>query len=118
MLSSQVTWDASQRDMSVKHCVDESVLEPWKYIAEAPGKDIRGQLIEAFDVWLKVPEEFCCGAVETTVNECAAKHSSYARKTSGARKPFERVGVRRSAPFDRAVEESGRPESALERKMC
>lgn len=37
---------------------DESaVLEPFTYITSAPGKDIRGKMIEAFNVWLNVPPE-------------------------------------------------------------
>jgi geranylgeranyl diphosphate synthase, type III len=37
---------------------DESaVMEPFTYITSAPGKDIRGKMIEAFNVWLNVPPE-------------------------------------------------------------
>lgn len=31
--------------------------EPYTYITQIPGKDIRSQLIQAFNLWLKVPEE-------------------------------------------------------------
>ncbi|KAJ1461909.1 isoprenoid synthase domain-containing protein [Pelagophyceae sp. CCMP2097] len=37
------------------HRVDDSILEPYKYISETPGKDIRGQLIDAFNQWLEIP---------------------------------------------------------------
>ena len=33
------------------------VLGPYDYMLQHPGKDIRRQLINAFDVWLKVPQE-------------------------------------------------------------
>ena len=39
----------------VQHAVDASILEPFAYISETPGKDVRGALIDAFNVWLKIP---------------------------------------------------------------
>ena len=33
------------------------VLGPYEYVADQPGKDIRKQLIQAFNDWLKVPED-------------------------------------------------------------
>ncbi|CAF9925543.1 MAG: geranylgeranyl pyrophosphate synthetase [Alectoria fallacina] len=33
------------------------VMGPYEYLLNAPGKDIRKQLIEAFNAWLKVPPE-------------------------------------------------------------
>lgn len=37
---------------------DENLLlEPFTYLLSNPGKDIRSQLIEAFNVWLQVPTE-------------------------------------------------------------
>ena len=41
----------------VTHAVDASILEPFAYISETPGKDVRGALIDAFNVWLKIPPE-------------------------------------------------------------
>ena len=38
------------------HEVDPVVLEPFKYISETPGKDVRGALIDAFQTWLKIPQ--------------------------------------------------------------
>ena len=32
----------------VSHAVDASILEPFAYISETPGKDVRGALIDAF----------------------------------------------------------------------
>jgi geranylgeranyl diphosphate synthase, type III len=42
---------------SQAHDIDESLLEPWRYIMEVPGKNIRGKLIKAFNVWLNIPQE-------------------------------------------------------------
>lgn len=36
---------------------EAAVLEPFKYTTSTPGKDIRTQLIEAFDLWLRVPPD-------------------------------------------------------------
>jgi geranylgeranyl diphosphate synthase type 3 len=35
----------------------QALLEPFKYITSNPGKEIRGKLIEAFNLWLNVPSE-------------------------------------------------------------
>lgn len=44
-------------DFDVPHVKDEKVLEPYNYIVATPGKDVRGKLIDCFQVWLKIPEE-------------------------------------------------------------
>ena len=36
---------------------EKIVLGPFEYLYDHPGKDIRKQLIAAFNAWLKVPEE-------------------------------------------------------------
>ncbi|KAF9559765.1 terpenoid synthase [Agrocybe pediades] len=36
---------------------EEVLLEPFRYITSNPGKEIRGKLIEAFNLWLNVPSE-------------------------------------------------------------
>ena len=41
----------------MKHEVDTACLEPYEYISETPGKDVRGQLIDAFNVWLAIPAD-------------------------------------------------------------
>jgi len=33
----------------------KAILEPFQFITSNPGKEIRGKLIEAFNVWLDVP---------------------------------------------------------------
>ncbi|KAH8070855.1 hypothetical protein JL721_4769 [Aureococcus anophagefferens] len=41
--------------MAVNHDVDEALLEPFNYISENPGKNVRGSLIDAFNMWLGIP---------------------------------------------------------------
>lgn len=36
---------------------ENALLEPYTHISSVPGKDIRSQMIAAFDSWLKVPED-------------------------------------------------------------
>ena len=36
---------------------EKIILGPFEYLYDHPGKDIRKQLIAAFNAWLKVPEE-------------------------------------------------------------
>lgn len=35
---------------------EDSLLEPYTYLASRPGKEIRGKLIDAFNHWLQVPD--------------------------------------------------------------
>ncbi|KAF4613303.1 hypothetical protein D9613_011203 [Agrocybe pediades] len=37
--------------------LEQVLLEPFRYITSNPGKEIRGKLIEAFNLWLNVPSE-------------------------------------------------------------
>ena len=49
---------ASPVPCEADNAADEAVLiEPYLYITQVPGKDIRSKLIQAFNVWLKVPED-------------------------------------------------------------
>ncbi|KAI0087098.1 isoprenoid synthase domain-containing protein [Irpex rosettiformis] len=36
---------------------EQALLEPYTHISSVPGKDIRGQMIAAFNGWLQVPED-------------------------------------------------------------
>ena len=45
-----------------RHEVDDLLLEPFRYLQQAPGKNVRGQLIDAFQIWLDIPTD----AVEVT----------------------------------------------------
>jgi geranylgeranyl diphosphate synthase type 3 len=36
---------------------EKILLEPYDYLTTVPGKEIRSALIDAFNAWLRVPEE-------------------------------------------------------------
>ena len=40
-----------------RHEVDDLLLEPFRYLQQVPGKNVRGQLIDAFQVWLSIPAD-------------------------------------------------------------
>ncbi|KAI9268747.1 geranylgeranyl pyrophosphate synthase [Sporodiniella umbellata] len=42
---------------SNKKSQDDILLEPFEYLCANPGKDIRSKLIQAFDLWLNVPQK-------------------------------------------------------------
>jgi geranylgeranyl diphosphate synthase type 3 len=44
-----------------EHAIDESCLEPFKYLTQIPGKDVRGLLIDCFQSWLEIPEDKLIG---------------------------------------------------------
>ncbi|KAH8556571.1 geranylgeranyl pyrophosphate synthase [Umbelopsis sp. PMI_123] len=46
--------DLSDQDLLLDHN-DNILLEPFRYLCEHPGKDIRSRLIEAFDYYMHVP---------------------------------------------------------------
>jgi len=35
---------------------NKHLLEPFTYLLQHPGKEIRSKLIDAFDIWLNVPK--------------------------------------------------------------
>ena len=37
--------------------VPQCLLEPYAYITEKPGKNVRTKLIQAFNLWLEIPED-------------------------------------------------------------
>lgn len=41
---------------SVKADSGQILLEPYTYILANPGKEVRSMLVNAFNIWLKVPE--------------------------------------------------------------
>ncbi|KAF8902614.1 isoprenoid synthase domain-containing protein [Gymnopilus junonius] len=48
LLSKEPVWSSDH---------EQSILEPFKYTVSNPGKEIRGKLIEAFNLWLNVPSD-------------------------------------------------------------
>jgi geranylgeranyl diphosphate synthase type 3 len=60
------TWSAQQEQVSdfqyavwniLKERFSQILLEPYTYHSQIPGKEIRSKLIEAFNLWLNVPED-------------------------------------------------------------
>ncbi|EGD80625.1 quemao protein [Salpingoeca rosetta] len=49
--------DAPSPPLQVSSREEEILQEPYNYITQIPGKDIRSQLIQAFNLWLKVPDD-------------------------------------------------------------
>lgn len=45
---------SSSRTPLLPHRVDESLLESFRYINSVPGKDVRGKLIDCFQLWFQV----------------------------------------------------------------
>jgi len=41
---------------SLPHETDESLLESFRYINSVPGKDVRGKLVDCFQLWLNVDD--------------------------------------------------------------
>jgi geranylgeranyl pyrophosphate synthase len=42
--------------MSERHELDETLLEAFRYINSVPGKDVRGILVDCFQIWLNVTD--------------------------------------------------------------
>lgn len=49
--------ETSSRNDKIPSRMDSILLGPYNYMAQHPGKDIRRQLITAFDAWLNVPKD-------------------------------------------------------------
>eukprot|EP01100_Stratorugosa_tubuloviscum_P016080 TRINITY_DN996_c0_g2_i1.p1 TRINITY_DN996_c0_g2~~TRINITY_DN996_c0_g2_i1.p1 ORF type:complete len:327 (+),score=130.78 TRINITY_DN996_c0_g2_i1:179-1159(+) len=49
--------DASLAKKRDNYGSEETLLEPYNYLLQIPGKEIRGRLIVAFDYWFGVPKE-------------------------------------------------------------
>lgn len=45
------------KEVKWTHEKESIIMGPYDYISKQPGKDIRKQMIAAFNVWLKVPEQ-------------------------------------------------------------
>ena len=60
------------------HRLDESLLEPFHYISSVPGKDVRGKLLDCFQLWFQVPEPQAAtaGEEEASTEGGAASRSS------------------------------------------
>lgn len=47
--------------------IQRKILEPYEYIRELPGKNVRGKLVDAFQLWLNVVPD-TSKAIKTIVN--------------------------------------------------
>ncbi|KAG8975361.1 geranylgeranyl pyrophosphate synthetase, partial [Tulasnella sp. 427] len=56
-LPSTPDWSPSDERSPHLPGTEQTLLEPHTYISSMPGKDIRGKMIEAFNLWLHVPED-------------------------------------------------------------
>lgn len=52
---SSVDWTKTKENLWSQE-KDHILMGPYDYMAQQPGKDIRKQMITAFNAWLKVPE--------------------------------------------------------------
>lgn len=43
------------------------LLQPFRYVLQVPGKMIRGKLAQAFNYWMKIPEEKLSAISEITL---------------------------------------------------
>jgi geranylgeranyl diphosphate synthase, type III len=51
------------------HQVDESLLEPFFYINSVPGKDVRGTLIDCFQLWFRVEDVNVLNAIKEIIGD-------------------------------------------------
>ena len=58
---------SSQPQQSAKHALDKKLIEPYHYISMVPGKDIRGKLIDCFNLWLHVPQQSILNEIKSIV---------------------------------------------------
>jgi geranylgeranyl diphosphate synthase type 3 len=49
------------------HTRDESLLEAYRYIGGVPGKDVRGKLIDCFQLWFQVDTEETLQAIKEII---------------------------------------------------
>jgi len=50
-----------------RHIPDQILLEPYHYLQSNPGKDIRGKLIDCFQLWLQLPDPMILKAIKQII---------------------------------------------------
>lgn len=60
---------ANQKEPLLPHQSDESLLEPFHYVSSVPGKDVRGKLIDCFQLWFQVESHETLAAIQQIVGE-------------------------------------------------
>ena len=56
-------------DNLLPHVTDETVLEPFRYISNVPGKDVRGKLIDCFQLWFQVESESILQSIKEIIGD-------------------------------------------------
>ena len=51
------------------HVKDETVLEPFRYISTVPGKDVRGTLIDCFQLWFQVESDQVLQSIKEIIGD-------------------------------------------------
>jgi geranylgeranyl diphosphate synthase type 3 len=57
----------SEHDISLKHVPDPRLLEAFHYVNSTPGKDVRGKLIDCFQLWLHVDSPNALSSIKEIV---------------------------------------------------
>jgi hypothetical protein len=52
-----LTKSSSHVEDLLPHRPDSTLLESFRYISSMPGKDVRGKLIDCFQLWLNISSE-------------------------------------------------------------
>jgi hypothetical protein len=52
-----VLYDSDRQQLTATSRLPQILVEPYTYLTQNPGKEIRTKLIDAFNLWLQVPEE-------------------------------------------------------------
>lgn len=64
------------------HTPDPCLLEAFHYVNSVPGKDVRGKLIDCFNLWLKVKDKDMTDANDTTTSSATASGTSTSTSTT------------------------------------
>jgi len=65
----QIVMSNSSDKKNSKHRLDDSLLEPYHYISNVPGKNVRGKLIDCFQLWFKVDDETVLESIKSIVSD-------------------------------------------------
>jgi geranylgeranyl diphosphate synthase type 3 len=58
-----------KKESSTGHQFDESLLESFRYIQAIPGKDVRGKMIDCFNIWLQIEKTDLIQKVKSIVSD-------------------------------------------------
>ena len=60
---------SNQKSPVLPHVKDETVLEPFRYISTVPGKDVRGKLIDCFQLWFHLESETVLQSIKEIIGD-------------------------------------------------